>query len=124
IGEQVIAAGRAADGLLAVSAAMKRDMAALGMPDEKIAVHYTGVDLDRFRPVGRRTAKAALGVAGPLLVCAGALIERKGQHIAIAALTRLPDATLILVGDGPARPMLERLAARSGVAARVRFLGN
>ncbi len=124
IGDQVIAAGRAADGLLAVSAALKRDMAGLGMPEEKIAVHYTGVDLDRFRPVDRVAAKAALGVDGPLLVCAGALIERKGQHIAIEALTRLPDATLILVGDGPERGALAKMAARLGVETRVRFLGN
>lgn len=123
-GAQIAAAGRAAGGLLAVSAAIKRDMVALGMPEERIAVHYTGVDLGRFRPVDRISAKTALGVTGPLLVGAGALNERKGQHIAIEALTRLPGATLILVGDGPARPALERLAVQRGVAERVRLLGN
>ncbi len=124
IGEQVIAAGRSAQGLLAVSAALKRDMAALGMPEGRIRVHHTGVDLDRFRAVDRAAAKAALGVTGPLLACAGTLMERKGQHIAIAALARLTDATLILVGDGPDRLALGRLADRLGVGHRVRFLGN
>ena len=57
IGEQIVAAGRAADGLLAVSAALESDMAALGIPAEKIQVHHTGVDLDRFRPVDRPAAK-------------------------------------------------------------------
>ena len=41
---QVLAAGRAADGLLAVSDAMRADMAGLGMPAEMIRVHHTGVD--------------------------------------------------------------------------------
>jgi teichuronic acid biosynthesis glycosyltransferase TuaC len=120
IAGQIVAAGQAADGLLAVSGALKADMAALGMPGDRIRVHHTGIDLDRFRPADRAAAKAALGVAGPLLVCAGALLERKGQELAIAALAHLPGATLILVGDGPDRARLEGLAK----GAQVRFLGN
>lgn len=120
IAEQIVAAGRAAGGLLAVSAALKADMAALGLPGETIRVHHTGIDLDLFRPAGRAAAKAALGVEGPLLVAAGALLERKGQDLAIAALKLLPGATLILVGDGPDRARLEGLAG----GANVHFLGN
>ena len=121
--EQLVAAGLGAAGLLAVSAALRDDMAALGLPPEKIRVHHTGVDLDRFRPIDRQAAKAAMGVSGPLLVTAGALIARKGQEFAIEALARLPEATLILVGDGPDRAGLERRAARPDVAGRVHFLG-
>lgn len=121
---QMVEAARRAGGLLAVSAALKASMAALGMPDDKIGVHYTGIDLDRFVPRDRSAAKAALGVEGSLLVTAGALIPLKGQRLVIDALTALPDATLLLVGDGPDRPALEALAAATGVASRVRFLGN
>lgn len=124
IGEQVIAAGREADGLLAVSAALKRDMATLGMPSERVQVHHTGIDLERFRPADRATAKARLGVDGPVLVGIGALIERKGHHLTIEALRQLPGAQLILVGDGPERATLARLAARLGVEDRVHFFGN
>src|SRR5207253_6329697 len=60
-GPQIVAAGRAAGGMLAVSGAIRADMAALGMPAERIRVHHTGVDLDAFRPVDRAAAKAALG---------------------------------------------------------------
>ena len=123
IAEQIVEAGKAANGLLAVSAALKRDMVALGLPEEKIRVHHTGIDLDRFRPVDRGAAKAALGIAGPLLVSIGHLNARKGQDIAIAALERIPDATLILAGDGPERARLEQQAAARGLAERVRFLG-
>ena len=121
---QLLAAAQAAGGLLAVSAALKADMVALGMPEERIRVHHTGVDLDRFRPRERGAAKRALGVDGPLIVSAGALIPLKGQHLVIEALAALPGVTLILAGDGPERPALERLAAARGLASRVHFLGN
>jgi glycosyltransferase involved in cell wall biosynthesis len=123
ISGQIAAAGNRAGGLLAVSGALKADMAALGLPGERIRVHHTGVDLDRFRPIDRAAAKAALGLSGPLLVSAGALIERKGQAFAIEALAALPGAELLLVGEGPYRPQLERLARRKGVARRAHFLG-
>ncbi|HEY0312585.1 MAG TPA: glycosyltransferase [Allosphingosinicella sp.] len=118
---QMLEAAAAADGLLAVSEALKRDMAALGMPAEKIAVHYTGIDLNRFRPIDKEAAKARLGISGPLLVSVGALVPVKGQALAIAALAQLPDASLVLVGDGPERARLEAAARAMGVAARVRF---
>ncbi|WP_129794084.1 glycosyltransferase [Sphingosinicella sp. CPCC 101087] len=123
ISGQIAAAGNRAGGLLAVSAALKADMTARGLPEERIRVHHTGIDLDRFRPIDRAAAKAALGLSGPLLVSAGALIEMKGQAFAIEALGELPDAELLLVGEGPHRPVLERLARRLGVARRVHFLG-
>ena len=123
IGGQIAEAGRKADGLLAVSAALKADMVALGMPAEKIRVHHTGVDLDRFRPVDRVKAKAALGVDGPLIVSAGGLIPRKGQTVTLDALAMLPGATLILVGDGEDRAALERQTEVLGLSGRVRFLG-
>ncbi len=118
-GAQVLAAGQKADGILAVAGLLRDDMAALGMPAEKIRVHYTGVDLAAFRPVDRAAAKAALGVSGPLLATAGNLLARKGQELAIAALKEIPGATLILVGEGPDRARLEGLAQ----GLPVRFLG-
>jgi glycosyltransferase involved in cell wall biosynthesis len=124
IGAQIVAAGQAAGGLLAVSAALKQVMAGLGMPEERIRVHYTGVELERFKPVNRADAKAMLEVSGPLLISIGALIPRKGQAITLRALERIPEATLLLVGDGPDRPALERQAREAGLQGRVRFLGN
>jgi teichuronic acid biosynthesis glycosyltransferase TuaC len=123
IGAQVRAAAAAADGLLAVSASLKAEMVARGMPADKIKVHHTGVELDLFRPLDRAAEKARLGVAGPLIVTVGGLIERKGQTYALDALAQLPDATLILVGDGPDRAFLEGKARGLGLGARVRFAG-
>jgi glycosyltransferase involved in cell wall biosynthesis len=121
ISEQMIAAAQQADGLLAVSEALKQRMIALAMPD-RIRVHYTGVDLDLFRPADRVQAKAALGISGPLIVSVGALIPLKGHRLAIEAMKRLPDASLLIVGEGPERGELEQLA--KGFAGRVRLLGG
>jgi len=120
---QVRRAGRMADGMLAVSEAMKDDMAALGLPAERIRVHHTGVDLDRFRPSPGHGANASLNVAGPLIVSVGALIPRKGHDIVIDAIKALPQATLLIAGEGPERAALEARIAAASLAERVRLLG-
>lgn len=120
----VLMAGRDAGGLLAVSSAMKRSMAALGMNEDKILVHYTGVDLDRFAPHDRAEAKAHFNILGPIILSVGALIPRKGQDILVRALPSVPDATLLMAGQGPRRAALERMAEELGVAQRVGFLDS
>lgn len=119
----VLRAGKDAAGLLAVSAAMKRSMVALGMAEEKITVHYTGVDLDRFRIEDRHAAKDALNLKGPVVASVGALIPRKGQDLLIRAMPSLPDATLLLIGQGPEASPLLALAQQLDVADRVGLLG-
>jgi teichuronic acid biosynthesis glycosyltransferase TuaC len=129
---KMLRAAEQAGGLLAVSAALAEDMAALGFPRDKITVHYTGLDRDRFRPLDRGASRARLaselGVAlppsAPLLATVGALIPRKGQQFAIRALARLPEAHLALIGTGPDRAPLETLVNDSGMAERVHFLGS
>lgn len=122
---QVLAAGRAADGLLAVSGGLADDMAALGMERARITLHRTGLDRAVFHPRDRAAARAALGLPshGPVLATVGALIPRKGQEFAIAALAELPGATLLLAGSGPDEARLRAQAAALGLADRVRFLG-
>ncbi|SEJ14382.1 Glycosyltransferase involved in cell wall bisynthesis [Sphingomonas sp. OV641] len=120
---QVRAAGLAADGLLAVSAAMRMDMAKIGLPLEKIGLHYTGVDLDRFKPLDRSAAKDVFGIKGPLVICVGALIDRKGHEIVVEALARLPGVSLLIAGEGPARGAIDAAVDRAGLGDRVRLLG-
>ncbi|WP_242126000.1 glycosyltransferase [Sphingobium sp. Sx8-8] len=118
---------RAADdaaGLLAVSDAMRRSMARMGIDAGKIRVHYTGVDLDRFEVADRAAAKEALGFEGPVVLCVGALIPRKGQELLVRALPQLPAVTLLFAGQGQYRRALENLAAELGVDRRIGFLGS
>ncbi|MET0362933.1 MAG: glycosyltransferase [Sphingobium sp.] len=120
----VLDAGRQAAGMLAVSGAMRESMIALGMPRDRIRVHYTGVDLDRFTPGDRAPAKAAQGIHGYAIATVGALIPRKGQALVVDALTRIPDATLLLIGEGPDRAALTAQVQRLGLEDRVRLLGS
>ena len=130
--EKMRAASAQAAGLLAVSEALKRDMVALGMPRDKITVHYTGLDRDLFRPLDRAASRRQLADnynvrledGERLLATVGALIPRKGQHFVIRALARLPDAHLVLVGSGGDRAALGELALELGVSQRVHFLGT
>jgi len=59
-------------------------------------------------------------------LCVGRLLDWKGFHLAIRAfaLAEIPDSELWIIGDGPARVRLARMAQRLGVAQRVRFLGK
>lgn len=130
--DQMVEAAHRAKGLLAVSSSMAEEMAAIGMPRDKIRVHYTGLDRDRFRPLTHTQLRAQLsGELGfqmpdnaPLLICVGALIERKGQDIAIAALAKTEGARLVLVGKGEDEAHLRELARDLGVAERVHFAGS
>jgi glycosyltransferase involved in cell wall biosynthesis len=118
---------RAADGaagLLAVSDAMRRSMGRMGIDTDKVRVHYTGVDLDTFEIADRDAAKAALGFSGPVVLCVGALIPRKGQDLLVRALVDLPNVTLLLAGQGAYRRTLENLAQELGVERRIGFLGS
>lgn len=113
-----------ADAMISVSAGLKRAMIELGVEPGRVTVLRNGIDLDGFRPPTDRLAlRAGLGLDGPTLLSVGHLIDRKGHHHAIEALTHLPDWTLLIVGEGPERAALEALAARLGVAGRVRLLG-
>ncbi|MEE4453217.1 glycosyltransferase [Novosphingobium resinovorum] len=128
---QMLDAARQSAGLLAVSQALREDMIALGMPPERIELHYTGLDREKFHPIERGAARALVSAMpnlqiwpeGPLLVTPGALIPRKGQGLVIEALTRLPEARLALAGAGEDEARLKALAQRLGVAERVQFLG-
>jgi glycosyltransferase involved in cell wall biosynthesis len=55
------------------------------------------------------------------VLAVGRLVDQKNHELAIRAITKVPDATLAIVGDGPLRGQLERLAAELG--APVIFAG-
>jgi glycosyltransferase involved in cell wall biosynthesis len=129
----MLEAGKQAAGLLAVCGALSDDMAAIGLPRDKIALHYTGLDRDRFRPLQhpqlRRRLGRELGIelpdTAPVLATVGALIPRTGQALVIEALAYLPDDTvLLLVGRGDDEAALRALARQRGVANQVHFLGS
>ncbi|RYD43130.1 MAG: glycosyltransferase family 4 protein, partial [Sphingomonadales bacterium] len=121
---QVIEAGEKAAGLLAVSEAMRVDMAEIGIDPAKIAIHYTGIDTARFHPGDRAAARAALGMGcATAILTVGALIPRKGQALVIEALPALPEVHYWLAGAGEEESRYRALAQKLGVETRVHFMG-
>lgn len=93
---------------------------AAGVPETHIVVNYHGVDLDRFQP---RDGEPENEV--PLLVTCGRLQLYKGHHILLQACALLSRPwRLVVIGEGPTRRRLERLAGELGIADRVRFTGG
>ena len=123
----ILAAAKQADHLLAVSQSLGRDMIAMGMDANKISVHYTGVDLENFRPISETERGAVLrahNVEGPLVVSVGALIPRKAHDIVIEAMVEIENATLLVVGEGQERSRLASLIQARGLSERVRLVGS
>jgi teichuronic acid biosynthesis glycosyltransferase TuaC len=112
-----------AAGLIAVSAGLKQAMVELGASPLAISVLRNGVDLHKFRPLDPSSVREEWKLSGPVLLSVGHLIERKGHHLAIEALTGLPGWTLAIVGEGPERGRLEELVRRLGLSGRVVFCG-
>jgi glycosyltransferase involved in cell wall biosynthesis len=62
-------------------------------------------------------------VPGPIIGSVGRLAPEKGFDLLVRAMAGVPEASLVLVGDGPERASLERLAAELGIADRVVITG-
>ena len=116
------------DLFLAMSDDMRQDLLAIGCPPEKIQVHYYGTDTSRFRHPSRRYERDDQG--SPLtILCCGTLEAKKAQDHILQALRRVElrgggNFRIVLVGDGPLRPTLERLVAEYGWHDRVTFAGH
>ena len=93
-----------------------------GLAEAGLAVHATvpnGVG-----PAPAPADRAALGVEGRLLVTVGRLTAGKNHALAVRALADVPDATLLIVGDGPERVAVEAAAREAGVDGRVVLTGT
>lgn len=113
-----------ASAIVAVSQALKGKLTDLGVAPSHISVLRNGVDLDRFAPRDREAVRAQLGLGGTVWLAVGNLVELKGVHIALGALARLSEVTLLIAGEGPEEARLRQLADRLGISGRVRFLGT
>ena len=103
--------------ILAVSNAVADSLQANGVEGRKIAVVSNGIDVAPFdAPYDRVALRARFGIApdAPLIAAVGRLAPEKGFDVLIKAFPsvkrHLPDAQLLLVGDGPQMTALRHLA--------------
>jgi glycosyltransferase involved in cell wall biosynthesis len=85
------------------------------------------VDTTIWNGVPEREARPALG-GPPTIAYAGRLVVKKGVDVLLRAMAILaaeaPTVRMLVAGDGPQRPALQRLAAELGLETRVEFLGH
>lgn len=122
------AAFRRAGYVTACSADLAARAIRLGADPERTAIVAYGVDAGRFHPdpAARKDERARLGIPPSklLVAAAGRLVSKKGFEYLIDALVRVPDAVLVLAGDGSLREDLRRRAAARGVLERLRLIGD
>lgn len=118
----------AADRMLCVSGSVADVERASGVPDRMIEVVANGVRLDASLP--RADARARLGLDGRSFTIGivGRLRPEKAHDVLLRAVAQLSrsgrDVRLCVVGDGPCSRELHVLAARLGIAGRVRWAGE
>lgn len=103
---------------IAVSDFIRGKLIQQGYPHEKVIRHYIGVDTDAFKP-------DPTIVRQPTVLFVGRLVEVKGCEYVIRAMQIIqeanPEIELVIIGDGPLRGELEKLAAQ--LLTNYRFLG-
>lgn len=121
---------RGADAYIAISEGVRRVLREGGIPDARVRVVMSGIDLAKFDGLRPRDAvRAELGL-GPNTLAVGnvaALAPHKAQNdllrAAASVLAARDDVRFFVVGEGALRPELEALAAGLGIADRVVFTG-
>lgn len=121
----ILWATRRAVATTAVCKALTDALEEMGADPAKLHVVEHGVDTELFAPPrDRDAARKALGFSRTTILSVGYLIDRKGHDLAIRAVAELPGVDLHIVGEGPERANLERLARSLNVADRVHFTGQ
>ncbi len=88
-----------------------------------------GIDTEHFAPIDATALKDQLGLGDKkVIVSVGRLVHRKGQDTLIEAMPEIisavPDAHLLMIGEGPYRAYLENRTKALDVQSSVTFIGR
>lgn len=101
----------------------------IGIPPEKVKVLHPGVDTRFFKPVNNSGGlhSGILASQHPVLLSVARLVEVKNHEAVLRAVggvrSEFPGIMYLIAGDGPRRPLLQKLVQDLGLAEHVRFLG-
>jgi glycosyltransferase involved in cell wall biosynthesis len=116
--------------IAAVSTVLSRHVVANGVPAERVVTLPNAADPERFRAdLSGRAVRDRYGLNGARVVgFSGAFFPWHGVGFLIdvlpGLLRKVPETSILLVGDGPERRVLEEQVRRAGLSERVRFTGR
>ena len=119
-----------ADHVISVCDALKQEMVALGINDDKISVIPNGVDSKQFYPVDKKEArkKLSLPIDKKIILSVGSLIPLKGFHVILNAFPKLlqedSNIHLYIIGEGHFRSSLEKQIEALNLTQQVTLVGE
>ena len=123
----IVDALQRAQGIVAVSDALKQRMVELGIAADKIAVIRNGIDAQYFYPRDQAAARQKLGLPleAKIIVTVSALVALKGidRLIDALALMKKSAARLFVIGQGPEREALQARIAAHNLTERITLVG-
>lgn len=120
---------RQVDLFIAASDAIRRILLADHVPDTRIEVVHDGIEVDRLAAVPAESMREAFWFphGAPVLVNVGALVAHKGQRVLVDAMPlvrrAVPDAQLVIFGEGELRADLARQIHQLGLDKHVVLAG-
>jgi glycosyltransferase involved in cell wall biosynthesis len=118
---------RSARFVVAVSTPLKDRIVELAGPEVQVLVLPNGVNAETFDPasVDGHEVRKEYGLTDRFVVgWTGVLRAWHGVELLLDALRRVPEAELLVVGDGPERSTLQRFAEQFGLTERVHITGR
>ncbi len=124
-----LAVNHYASAIVVVSAALRDEyLAQGGIARERLVVVHNGIEVERFagdpaRARARLERELSIPAGVPIAATVSVLRPGKGIEVLLEAIKAIDGAIFVIFGDGPMREEWQALAARSGVADRVRWAG-
>ncbi|OEU85142.1 glycosyl transferase [Streptomyces abyssalis] len=123
-----LASERLGSATVAVSDTVAKRLRRWGVPAARLHTVPNGIDARRFRfdPAARAATRRRLGIPEDTFVVGGVgrLVPGKHFETLVRAVAVLPDARLLLAGDGPERDTLHGIASALGALDRIHMLGE
>lgn len=116
--------------VVAVSKPIQNELISSGINKNKIKLIHNGVDVDRFSTNFDVSLRKEFGLqsSNKIIGTVGRLSEEKGHKFLLESfkeiLVVIPEARLVIVGDGPLRKGLEQLCNKLGLDGKVVFTGT
>ena len=109
------------DLFLVLSKDMKKDLIAMGFPENKIQIHRIGVNLNQWKPSEEKNNNF-------MFLNVSRFNEKKGVHHTIEAFSQVykkrKDIDLVILGDGPYKNKLERMISDLDLKSRIKIINN